>query len=353
MAADPETGTSRISRGGWRLSTVSKTRVLTLLVAVSLLLPLVVGPGGGAAFAAAAKPAETVKISMPTWTGYAPLLLAQEKGFLAAHGVNVEFVVIQGLAERKQALAANKIQGMATALDVQVTLAAAGVPLKVVLAMDHSSGGDGILAKPGIKTVADLKGKTVAFMQGSTSHFFLLAALEKAGLSEDDIKAVDMTAGDAGAAFVAGKVDAAVTWEPWLTKADREGAGKVLVSSKDFPGLIVDSLSFHADFVKKNPAAVKGIVAAWYDALDYWKKHPDEANAIMAKAMKWPVADFTDTLPGLTFYDQAQNIAYFGSADKPGAIFKTAQKAVDFYAAKRVIDTKPAPKTFIDGSFLK
>lgn len=326
-----------------------KAKGVIFLLAASLLILAVAGAGGSAA----AKSGETVKISMPTWTGYAPLLLAQEKGFFAEHGVDVEFVVIQGLAERKQALAANKIQGMATALDVQVTLAAAGVPLKVVLAMDHSSGGDGILAKSNIKTVADLKGKTVAFMQGSTSHFFLLAALEKAGLSEDDIKPIDMTAGDAGAAFVAGKVDAAVTWEPWLSKAEKEGAGRVLVSSKDFPGLIVDSLSFNADFVKKNPAAVKGIVAAWYEAIEYWKKHPAEANAIMAKAMKWPVSDFEETLPGLTFYDQAQNLAYFGTADKPGPIYKTAQKAVDFYASKGIIDTKPAPKTFIDGSFLK
>ncbi|MCL4515651.1 MAG: ABC transporter substrate-binding protein [Firmicutes bacterium] len=327
------------------------TRQTFLIALLALSLAMGFGLAGGGALAA--KPADAIKISLPTWSGYAPLLLAKEKGYFEKHGANVEFVVIQGLAERKQALAANRIQGMATALDVHVTLAAAGIPIKVVVAMDHSSGGDGILAKPGIKSLADLKGKTVAFMQGSTSHLFFLTALEKSGVPEDAVKAVDMTAGDAGAAFVAGKVDAAVTWEPWLSKAEKEGAGKVLVSTRDFPGLIVDSLAFRADTVKQNPEAIKGIVAAWYEAIEFWKAHPDEANAIMARALNWSVAEFAETLPGLSFYDKAANLAFFGTPKAPGAIYATAKRAADFYYNKKVIDRKPDINEMIDAAFLK
>ena len=78
-----------------------------------------------------------------------------------------------------------------------------------------------------------------------------------------------MKAGDAGSAFVAGKVDAAVTWEPWLSKAKETPFGHVLLSSDKTPGIIVDSLAFKPDFLKKRGADVKKIVAAWNEAVEF------------------------------------------------------------------------------------
>lgn len=91
--------------------------------------------------------------------------------------------------------------------------------------MDQSYGGDGIIASGEIQSVKDLEGKTVGLDKASTSYFFFLAVLNKYGVDESKIEIQEMTSGDAGAAFVAGKLDAAVTWEPWLTQASqREGA---------------------------------------------------------------------------------------------------------------------------------
>ncbi|RYD03002.1 hypothetical protein N752_21570 [Desulforamulus aquiferis] len=87
------------------------------------------------------------------------------------------------------------------------------------MGLDTSYGADGILAKQDIKTLEDLKGRSVALDVGTTSHFFLLSCLQKVGLSDKDITITPMgSSGDAGQAFVAGKIDAAVTWElawPW------------------------------------------------------------------------------------------------------------------------------------------
>ena len=69
------------------------------------------------------------------------------------------------------------------------------------------------------RRIADLKGKNVAVNEGSVSEFYLNVLLGKAGLKESDLNTVNMTASDAGGAFVAKRVDAAVTWEPWLTRA--------------------------------------------------------------------------------------------------------------------------------------
>lgn len=336
-------------------------RVLAVLLVLSLFVVTLPLAGCGSQKAATPEPANSapatekklvpLTINLPTWTGYGPLFLAKEKGFFSKHGLDVNLVIIEGLGERKQALAANKVQGMATALDVLVTVAASDIPVKIVWGLDDSFGADGILAKASIKTPADLKGKTVALEVGSASHLLLLSVLEKAGLKEEDVKITPMKAGDAGAAFVAGKVDAAVTWEPWLTKGVKAG-GKLLASTKEFPGIIFDAVGLREDFVKANPAAVQGFVQAMAEAMEYWKNHKDESNEIMAKGLKISSQEFTETLSSLKLYDLADNKGFFGSADKPGTIFKNFDRIADFYLAKKLINKKPAAKDYIDPTYI-
>ncbi|MBU8880198.1 ABC transporter substrate-binding protein [Bacillus sp. FJAT-29790] len=297
------------------------------------------------------KPTTPLKVTLPTWTGYGPLFLAKEKGFFEKNGVNVELSIIEGLGERKQALAGGKIDGMATALDVQVTLAASDIPVQVVWLLDDSYGGDGILVKNDINDVKDLKGKQVAFEVGSTSHMLALTALQQAGLTEKDVEVVQMSAGDAGAAFAAGKVDAAVTWEPWLTKG-AEANGKVLLTTKDLPGIIVDTISFKEDVIKNRPEDVKAFVKAMGEAMDYWKENKTEANEIMAKGLNIDVAEFEATETGLKFMTKEDNDKLFGSDSAKGAIYQSTENAIKFYLEQKLIDKEPKAEDVINSSFL-
>ncbi|MDF2679118.1 MAG: transporter, substrate-binding protein aliphatic sulfonates family [Brevibacillus sp.] len=290
-----------------------------------------------------------LKVTLPTWTGYGPLFLAKEKGLFEKHGVDVELSIIEGLAERKQALAGGQVDGMATALDVQVTLAAADVPMQVVWLLDDSFGGDGIIAKNEIASVADLKGKKVAFEQGSTSHMLILTALKQANLTDKDVEMVQMSAGDAGAAFVAGKVDAAVTWEPWLSKASQAN-GKVLLSTKDLPGIIVDTVGFKKDVIEQRPDDIKAFVAAMAETMEYWKQNTDESNEIMAKGLKIDLAEFTGTVPGLKFLHKEENKKLFGEGK--GDIYVSTKNAIDFYMEQKLIDTAPKPEDVLNSTFV-
>ncbi|WP_026695202.1 ABC transporter substrate-binding protein [Peribacillus kribbensis] len=298
----------------------------------------------------AKKPSEPLKVTLPTWTGYGPLFLAKEKGFFKKNGVDVDLSIVEGLAERKQALASGKIDGMATALDVQVTLAASDIPVDVVWVLDDSHGGDGILVKKGIKDIKDLKGKSMAFEVGSTSHMLALTALKQGGLSEKDVKVVQMSAGDAGAAFAAGKVDAAVTWEPWLSKGSQAN-GKVLLTTKDLPGIIVDTISFKEEVVKKRPDDVKAFVKAMGEAMDYWKEHKEEADKIMAEGLKIDPKEFTATEEGLKFYSKEDNKQAFGSKSSKGPIYQSADNAISFYKDQKIITKEPKAEDLIDSSF--
>ncbi len=299
--------------------------------------------------------AEQIKLGMSTWLGYAPLYLAKEKGFFQKQGVEVEIVVIESPADRRAAFAADKIQGMATTVDTHVMTAAAEnpIPVKQVLALDDSHGGDGMVAKKEIKTIKDLKGKTVAAQLGAgASYFWLNYVLSQNGMKLSDLKTIDMKAGDAGSAFVAGKVDAAVTWEPWLSRAKETAFGHVLLSSDQTPGIIVDSLAFKPDFIKKRGADVKKIVAGWYEAVEFEVKNPGEADAIMAKFTGQKPEEFTKEKTGVRFYGVKENKDYFGTPQKPGLLYKVTQRAADLWFDLKLIKTKPKAADLIDGSFL-
>jgi NitT/TauT family transport system substrate-binding protein len=299
--------------------------------------------------------AEPIKLGMSTWLGYAPLYLAKEKGFFKKRGVDVEIVVIESPADRRAAFAADKLQGMATTVDTHVMTAAAENPisLKQVLALDDSHGGDGIVAKKEIKTIKDLKGKTVAAQLGAgASYFWLNYVLLQHGMKITDLKMIDMKAGDAGSAFVAGKVDAAVTWEPWLSRAKETSFGHVLLSSDKTPGIIVDSLAFKPDFIKKRRADVKKIVAGWFEAVRFAAAHPKEADAIMAKFAGEKPEEFTKEKMGVRFYGEKENKHYFGTPQKHGLLYTVTQRAADIWFELKLIKTKPKAANLIDGSFL-
>jgi NitT/TauT family transport system substrate-binding protein len=329
-------------------------KIWAVALTVVMLAALLAGCGGKETAKQEQKPAAAkIAIAYTPWTGYGALFVAQEKGFFKNKGVEVEIQAIEGVGDRKQALVAGKIQAMAASLDVSVSAAGEGVPMKFVWAFDSSAGADGLIVKKdkGIHTIADLKGKQVAFHRGSASHFFLTTIMDKVGLKDKDVTVVDMKASEAASAFMAGKVDAAVTWEPHLTKAAAQGA-TILSTTKDTPGLIADVLAFREDFVKSNPEQVQAVVAALAEATDFIAKNPDEASKIMANAFKMKPEDVKADISTITFYDLKTNLAFYGTKEKPGAIYDVAKRAGQFYVDQKILTAVPDASQFIDNTFI-
>ena len=181
-------------------------RVLTNAMAAAALIAAM-----ASAPASAAEP--PLKVAMTTWTGYGLLHLAARKGFFKDNGANVELMTVQDKPSTAAAIATGRLDGWATTVDTFIFYNAEKIGAKQVLAVDFSAGGEGIIGAAGINSVADLKGHTIGAEQGSSTYFFLLNVLADAGLKLSDVKLENMRAGDAGAAFVAGRIDAAATWE--------------------------------------------------------------------------------------------------------------------------------------------
>src|SRR3989454_11215676 len=294
----------------------------------------------------------TINIASSTWTGYAIIYIANARDTWKSRGLDVKFSEVEDPDDRLIARTAGRLEGMASTLDAFARAQSKGVPAVEVFPIDASVGGDGILAKNTIKSVQDLKGQKVAVNQGSVSEWFLAQVLQKNGLSLADVKEQNMKLREAGAAFLAGQVDAAVTWEPCLRQAKGRSAGGVLGSSKTYPDLIMDSFAFRKDFVDKYPATVKEFMKAYYDAFDWFQKNTSEALGIVAKATSESADDVKADLETLTLFDLKKGKEIMGTKSAPGKINDNVKAAGDFWKAQGKIDSPVKPADAVNADFI-
>lgn len=308
---------------------------------------LVLAPGAASA--------EPLKFAHSTWVGYGPLYVAKEKGFFKQEGVDVELIVIEDTKVRVPALMAGKIDAMATTIDTPLPYYSDREQFRYIFAIDDSKGGDGIVAKNSIKTLRDLKGKKVAYSEGSVSQFYLATLLRGVGLKLSDLDSVNMSAGDAGGAFVAGRVDAAVTWEPWLTRGKQAPDGHLLIDSSSSPGLITDIAMTTPAKLKARHKDFQALARAWYRAVEFVKTHPQEADAIMARGvggwLKKPEV-FAKTRSGIAFYDKAMNEHFVGTAAHPGPMIHTIEAAEKLWTETGRMKQHVDPAHLIDFSIV-
>lgn len=322
------------------------------------MLRKLIGTGAIAALLAFSGSAEagSLKLGHSTWVGYGPFYIARDKGFFKDEGVDVELVIMEDTPIKMGALMAGQLDLVASTVDEFPIYMKPGIGLHYVMAVDNSKGGDGIVATKDITSVEQLKGKKVAFEEGSVSQFFLNALLKDAGMTQNDVEAVNMAATDAGVAFAAGQVDAAVTWEPALSQGAAAPNGHILLTSADKPGLITDVVAATDTTLKDKKGDVQAFVRAWYKALDFIKSNPDEANAIMAKGVGGWLSDpkvFAETLSGIEYLGKDQNIAFFGTPEAPGQITKTLGTALDVWKGFGRIQVDVKPADMIDYDFVK
>lgn len=291
-------------------------------------------------------------LSVNTWVGFGPFWLAEEKGFFEEEGVDVDISVIDDTAQRKAAVVKGDVDGLGDTVDLLVLARAENVPSVAVMQVDVSNGADGILVTDAVRTVQDLKGKKIAVQKNFVSEAFLNYVLQKNGLKPSDVQTIDMEAGAAGAAFVAGQVDAAVTFEPWLSKAKERRGGRVLISTADEPGVIVDILSVNEQYLTDNAAVVRKVMRAWFKAVDYWRTHQGEASALMAKHYNVSPTEFAELISGLVWPTYQENVTYFGSKERPVRIYEVAGIFADLFVATGQIKQKPDLTQAIDERLL-
>ena len=285
-----------------------------------------------------------IRIGLVNWIGYTPFYLAEQQGYFARYGLDVELIRIEDVGLRRQAIASGQVDAIALTLDAMIVARDNEIPVQAILALDHSSGGDGILVAEGLVSLHDLKGKNVAYQTGQPSQLFLYEILRKQGLGFDDVQSVFLDADRAGAAFIGGQVDAAVTWEPWLTQAEKQGVGKVYLDSKSTPGLITDVLYARESVVKDKREVFVLLARAWYDAVAYLKENPVEAERVAMSAFAMTEGEVQIIMPKVEFLGKEENRTAFGTTGSPGYLYDSYGTIEEAWLHESVI-TQPQAAT--------
>ena len=282
------------------------------------------------------------------WIGYAGYFVAKDKGFFEEAGLEIDAKPFANPGETLPAMIGGHLDlAMSTLQNITLAKLVTGEEIKVVFLFDTSNGADAIIAKDSISSVKDLKGKVVAATQGEVNHMLLMIALEQNGMKESDIEFINMSADDAGAAFLSGNVDAAVTWEPWVTKATASG-GTVLFDSADTPDTILDGIALTPKTLSTKKAAVVAFIGAVDKGVDFLRANPEAAAMILSKALEASPEDALAMLETDKIYNLADNRELFA-----GPAAESIAKVVKFLLANEMVSDAKDVDTILDPSLVQ
>ena len=258
--------------------------------------------------------AEEIDIAIISFSPYAPWYIIQEKGMAKGLAINVR--IIEDIAAKNAAVTSGKVPCILNTLDSVVVARAAGVPLKVIAIPAMSYGLDEMVVDASITSVDQFPGKSYGADYAFLNHMWMLLTLKDAGIPLDALSHKIMLPQDAAAAFVSGNVDIDVNYKPFSTQSlTRDGAHVLKTSLTDRTwerGLISESIACNETWLKDNPDTAKELLRAWFEAIDWWKKNPDEGNDLIAKGLDWPVADVREVQYGAIMLSLDQNLGAFG-----------------------------------------
>ncbi len=313
-----------------------------------------------------------LRVGINTWAGHAPGIVANgglkpgspSSLYKKKYGLDVEFVLLEDPSAKLAAFIKGDIDVMWDTVDSFAREASElkekGLKARAIIQEDWSRGGDGIVSLKTIKSVEDLKGKKIASTKYTPSHWLLLFLLSQSGLSPQDRAEIEKNivftaeAPQAAAMFKAGRVDAAVTWEPDLSGAvaAREGDAHVLVSTTAATNVIADTLVARQQIVDEAPGAIQGFVAGWFDAISVMQEDPQSTNQLIADALKLTTDDVSGMLSGLKLTSYADNALFFGLAGPKSYFDSLFNGAFVIWRKKGVVNTVVDAPDFRDSRFV-
>lgn len=192
-------------------------------------------------------------------------------------------------------------------------LRAAGESLTVVLVFDVSAGADVVLARTGIGTLADLAGKRIAADRSGLGALMLHKVLKAAGLPLQAVTVVSLPVDDHFTAWRQGRIDVAITFEPFASRL-REQGPHVVFDSRQIPDTIIDVLAFRESALRSHGRAVRALVAAHFRALEHFRRNARDVADRIAPHMKLTGPEALESFRGIVLTDVAANWHYLGGS---------------------------------------
>lgn len=287
----------------------------------------------------------------PSWVGWQ---IAIDKGWFKQAGVDVSFVWFD-YASSMDAFVAGKLDADMVAMSDALALGSSGTKSTMIVLTDYSNGNDMIIGKPGIKKIADLKGKKVGVEFGLLEQLLLLDGMHKAGLNESDVTMINSKTSDAAEILASGQVDAVGAFQPNAGQAlQRVPGSRAIYTSADQPGLIYDGLAVNPHSLSTRREDWKKVVKVW-DRVVHYINDPltrSDALKIMSARVSLTPAVFEPLLNGVRILDLAGNKPYFVNSTGYKSLYGSSKLVNDFSVRYGVYKTNQDPARYIDSSFV-
>lgn len=302
--------------------------------------------------AATPAPAAPLTVGYSDWPGWVAWQVAIDKGWLKDAGVDASFQWFDYSASM-DAFGAGKIDSvLMTNGDTLVTGAGGGKGVMVMLT-DYSNGNDMIVAKPGIKSIKDLKGRKIGIEVGLVEHLLLLHGLAGAGMKEQDVTLVNAKTNETPQVLGSKEVDAIGAWQPVSGQAMKTLPGsRPVYTSREAPGLIYDVLTVSPASLSSRRAEWGKLIAVWDRVVHYIDdpKTQDDAVKIMAARVGLEPDAYKTLLKGTKLLDLAAGRKVFKKADGLASLYGSSKIANDFNVKNAVYKESQDVDSYIDGS---
>ena len=311
----------------------------------------------------------TVRFAINVWAGWGPIIYANNglragKTWKAPGGrdFKVELVLIDDPVAMRDAYAAGNVHiGWATLDMVPLFLEGlrrdSRVMPRIYQQVDWSNGGDGIVVRDSIKTMSDLRGKTLVLAQNSPSHFFVLNALINSGVQPAEVEfKFTQDAFQAAAAFNADKsIAGCVTWAPDIYNLESVPGNRLIVTTATANKLIADVWFARADFAKDHPDIVEGLVRGIFDAMEELKQQEakQQVARLMADGYSIPESDALAMLGDAHSTNYAENREFFVNQNNPTNFESTWNTAYFLYKRIGAVTEKTPFDQVMDFSVIK
>lgn len=296
--------------------------------------------------------AEPLKIAYSDWPGWVAWQVGIDKGWFKEEGVDVDFEWFEYVPSM-EAFAAGKVDAVCMTNGDALVTGATGAPSKTILINDYSNGNDMLVAKPGIESVKDLKGKKIGVEVGFVDHLLVLKALEANGMTEADVTLVNIPTHETPKAFASGDVDAIAAWQPNSGQALKAVPGsKAIYTSKDVPGLIYDVLAVNPASLSQRTEDWKKVAKVWYRIVNYFYDPATRADAIksMAARVNLSPEEYSAFVDGTKILTLEEATKAFAEGPGLDSIYGSSQVVDKFNVDNKVYDKAQPVSDYIDTS---
>jgi NitT/TauT family transport system substrate-binding protein len=284
-----------------------------------------------------------VSVAISSWPGYEAFYLAEQRRLGQRFGIDLRVQQYSSLDDQRAAYGRGDVEIIATTIPDAIAICQE-TPSRcpqLILVLDHSAGADVLVSRREITSVRGLVGQRVGLERAVLSEYLLLRALEAERLGLDQVRLVHEGPQGLVAAFQRGDLAAVVTYPPHANPLRSDPRYRVLFSSLQIPGEVLDVLAVNPAFAQRHADQLRDLVRTWWASRALIQAEPVASQALMAQREQVSLAAFVESERWIRYPGPGEQHAMLGPK---GAVDQVVSRmAAEMVAARRILPEEPLP----------